>query len=150
VVTTEEGYEVRYEEQLLATLGDPQFSPEVECVTRDGSWRFIRLKRGNAQALDGTAVVASYLSNLFPGGTIELTDSSRFRLRPPLPWTETWKLRRGRELVVALRLEKVVFGPAAREVYQLPLLTLFAFHSMLIEYSRQSGGGGGDGGGGGF
>jgi hypothetical protein len=151
MVTTEDGYELRHEDQPLATLGDPRFDAVVPCVTRDGSWHLRRLRNGDTEASDGAAVVARYDSNLLPGGTIELPDETRMRLRPPVTG-ETWKVRRGRrdEVLRMVRTNgpwRIEFTEAAREVYHLPLLTMFAFHAMLVEIDRPGGGGvSGDGG----
>jgi hypothetical protein len=147
MVTVDDGYELSYEDQLLATLGDPAFEAEVECVTRDGVWRFARLRGGDTEAIAGSAVVARYKSNALPGGTITLADETKLRLRPPF-MGDTWKLRRGaRDNVLRIRPRngpwQIEFGESAREVYQLPLLTMFAFHAMLVEFDRPSGGGGG-------
>jgi hypothetical protein len=147
--TVEGGYELRYGDATLATLGDPKFEAEVECVTRDGSWLFKRLRGGNTEAVSGTAVVARYKSNALPGGTITLGEGTKLRLRPPITG-ERWRIRRGaRETVLSIRAPKgpweITFGEAAREVYELPLLTTFAFHAMLVELDRPSGGNGGGG-----
>lgn len=142
-------YELRYGETVLATLQNPAFARDVECVTRDGRWVFRRLRAGNGQARDGTAVIARYRSGFLPGGTIELPDGVELRLRPPGPG-QTWKVRRGlRERVLRITATKgpwaIRFDPAAGELYHLPLLTMFAFHSMLGEMGKLSGDGGGAG-----
>jgi hypothetical protein len=157
VAAIDDGYELRYVDQPLAWLGDPQFAAVVECVTRDGTWWFRRFKGGDTEATDpyeGAAAMASYKSGLLPGGTIQLSDETRFKLRPPVAG-ETWKLRRGpRER--ALEIErtkcgwKIGFGPLASEIYQLPLLTMFALHAVLVEFDRPGGGGGDGGAGAGF
>jgi hypothetical protein len=144
VVSVENGYELRYEDKRLATLGDPKFEAEVECVTRDGAWRFARLRGGHTEATDGAGIVARYKSNALPGGTITLGDEIKLKLRPPV-MGETWRVRRGiREAVLEIRAPKgpweVEFAAGARDIYQLPLLTMFAFHAMLVELDRPSGG----------
>jgi hypothetical protein len=146
VISVDEGWELRYGDQLLATLGNPTFEAEVECVTRDGEWVFTRLRGGNTEASTGAAIVARYRSNVLPGGRIELGDGTRLRLRPPPPLGETWRVRRGRDVVLALSPTSVEFGPAARELHELPLVTMLAIHARLTEVDRPSGGGGGDGG----
>jgi hypothetical protein len=145
-----ECYELRYEDSVLATLDNPAFATAVECATRDGSWVFDRLRAGHCEARQGTAVVARYRSAFLPGGAIELPDGLELRLRPPGPG-QTWRVRRGlRERVLQITATtgpwKVGFAAAAREIYHLPLLTMFAFYAMLSEVDRQGGSSGGDGG----
>jgi hypothetical protein len=144
VFTDEYGYEVRHENNVVARVGDPTFSAVVPCVTRDGHWQFERLRGGDTEATLGTAVIARYDSNLLPGGKIELLDGTRFRLRPPVVG-ETWRVPRVLEITRTAGPYKVRFREAAREVSQLPLLTMFAFHAMLVEHRPGGGGGGGDG-----
>ena len=134
--TVEGGYELRYGDQPLATLGDAKHEVEVECVTRDGSWRFASLRGGNTEARSGSAVVARCRSNLLPGATLTLPDETRLRLRPPV-MGETWRVRRGlRDTVLHMRSPKgpwlVGFGHEARDIYHLPLLTMFALHAVLV------------------
>jgi hypothetical protein len=61
VVAIDDGYELRYADQPLGWLGDPKFAAVVEAVTRDGTWWFRRLKRGDTEATE---------PRLVPGGTI--------------------------------------------------------------------------------
>jgi hypothetical protein len=151
MVAVGEGWELRHEEQLLATLGNPAFAAEVECVTRDGRWVFARLRGGHTEAKTGAAVVARYKSNALPGGIITLPDETKLRLRPPAT-SQTWRVRRGvREAILELRLREVhweiEFSPGARDIYHLPLLTMFAFHAVLVELDAPGGSTGGNGGG---
>ena len=53
-------------------------------------------------------------------------------------------MRRGpRERVLEIELTKhgweIEFGPAAKEIYHLPLLTMFALHAVLVESDRPGG-----------
>jgi hypothetical protein len=149
MVTTEDGYELRYGDSALATMGNPKLDAEVECVTRDGTWRFKRLRGGNTEAGLGSAIVARYKSNAFPGGVITLGEAVKLKLRPPIV-SETWRVRRGaRETILSIRAPagpwEIRFTAAAREIYELPLLTLFAFHAMLVELDRPGGDGSGGG-----
>jgi hypothetical protein len=142
--TTDEGYELRVDDDVIATLGNPKFQAEVECVTADGSWTFVRLVRGHTEARRGTATVARYSSGLLPGGRIELgSDGIALRLRPPVTG-ETWRVRRGFAQAVMIRAPQgpweITFGRPARDIYELPLLTMFAFHAMLVEIDRPAGG----------
>jgi hypothetical protein len=146
MVNTEEGgYELRYEETVLATLGNPRIQAEVECVTRDGTWRFVQLRNAHAEAMLGTAVVATYRSRALPGGTIVLGDDTKLRLRPPIVG-DTWRLRRGRrDTLLEMRSGKhewrLRFGHTARELHELPLVTMFAFHGAAMEMARSPEGG---------
>jgi hypothetical protein len=149
VVTTDDGYQLRGGEQSLALLDNPRFEASVSCVTRDGQWRFNRLRGGNTEAISGSATVARYKSNALPGGTIELPNETKLRLRPPFT-SQTWRVRRGaRERVLEIRVAKgtwqIEFTPAASEIYHLPLLTMFAFHAMLVEIDTPTGGSTGPG-----
>src|SRR3954454_3408189 len=148
MVTTEDGYELRHEDVALGTRGDPSFETEVECVTRDGAWTFARLRRGDTEARMGTAALARYRSGFLPGGRIELPDGRELRLRPPAV-SETWRVRRGAlKQVMWIRITKgpweIGFGSLARDIHDLPLLTMFAFHAMLVEIDRPVGAGGAD------
>jgi hypothetical protein len=149
VFTVDEGYELRHGESPLATLGDGLTERSVDCVTRDGSWVFTTKRGNNVEISDGSATVARYQSGLLPGGRIELPDGSKVRLRPRSAGAK-WRVELSRrEPVLDLRAVKgpwvVEFGPAAREVYHLPLLTMLSFHAAMIE-SRTPSSGGGDGG----
>jgi hypothetical protein len=142
-VEVDDGYELRYEDRVLGWLGDPKFERTVRCVTRGSEWTFTRMRSGDTEATSGTAPVARYKSNVLPGGTIELPDESRFRLRAPVTG-ELWKLRRGRrEVLLALRPMRngweIRFEPAAREIPQLPLVTMVALHAVLVEVGRTTG-----------
>jgi hypothetical protein len=142
-VEVDDGYELRHGDHVLGWLGDPRFELAVRCVTRGSEWTFTRLRGGDTEATSGTALVARYKSNLLPGGTIELPDESRFRLRPPVTG-EFWKLRRGRrEVVLALRLMRdgweIRLDEAAREIRQLPLVAMVALHAVLVEVGRTTG-----------
>lgn len=146
----EDGWELHYGDAVLATLGNPAFVREVHCVTCDGQWTFERLRGGHTEARQGSAVIARYRSRVIPGGVIELPDEMKLRLRPPAT-SRTWRVRRGLRVVVLTISPteagwKVEFGALAREIYHLPLLTMFAFHAVLTEADRPAGGGGGDGG----
>lgn len=150
MVTTQDGYELRHGDAVLATLGDGLTDPVVECVTRDGSWTFTTRRGNRVEVGDGEA---RYDSGVLHGGRIRLPDGTRFRLRPVAAGTK-WRVQRSRrEWVLDIRTTKgpwvIAFGPAAREVYQLPLLTMLSFHATIVE-SRTPFAGGGDGGGVGF
>jgi hypothetical protein len=140
-----EGYEIRHEDRVLGWLDEPRLAPAVRCITRGSEWTFTRLRGGDTEATSGTAVVARYKSNFLPGGTIELPDESRFRLRPPATG-EKWRLRRGRrEILLELRPMRdgweIRFKPAAREIHQLPLVAMVALHAALVELDRPTGDG---------
>ena len=144
-VEVDDGYELRHGDHVLGWLGDPKFELAVRCVTRGSEWTFKRLRGGDTEATSGTAVVARYKSNFLPGGTIELPDESRFRLRPPATG-EKWRLRRGRrEILLELRPMRdgweIRFKPAAREIHQLPLVAMVALHAALVELDRPTGDG---------
>jgi hypothetical protein len=134
---------------LVGWLEDPRATAEARCLARDGDWRFTRLRGGDIEATLGTAVIARYESKFLPGGAIVLGDGSRLRLRPPVVG-DTWRLRQGRRTAVlevapqrvgwAVRLK-----PPARELQQLSLITLFAFHAVLSELDRPTGGNGASG-----
>jgi hypothetical protein len=154
----EHGYELRHEEFLLGSLGEPRHEAVVHASTRDGSWWFSRLRGGGvevSEAREGAPAIAEYRSNLVSGGSIELPDGVRLRLRPPI-LGETWRVRRGaRELIMEFSKPwkpwRVRMTPAAREVYHVPLLTMLAFDAALVELDRPAGGAaGGDGGAVGF
>jgi hypothetical protein len=143
--TVDPGYELRHGDQPLGSLsGDPRLAATVECATGNGAWLFARLRGGNTEALANDAVLARYKANLLPGGTFELPDGTKPKLRAPIP-RRPWRVPD----VLAIHAKdgpwELRFGAAAREVYHLPLLTMFAFHAMLVELDRPSGGGGGDG-----
>jgi hypothetical protein len=143
MVTVEDGYELRYEDVVLATLGDPKLEAEVECVTRDGTWRFASLRGGSTEARAGSAVVARCRSNLFPGATITLPDETRLRLRPPV-MGQAWRVRRGmRDTLLDMRSPEgpwlVTIDPDARDIYHLPLLTVFALHAVLVQTASLGG-----------
>src|ERR1700712_5187866 len=72
---TEDGYELRCEEQLLASLGDPKFEASVACVTRDGQWQFNRLSGGNTKAVSGSAAGARHKSDVLSGGAVGPPDA---------------------------------------------------------------------------
>jgi hypothetical protein len=149
MVTVHDGFELRHEDQVLAQLGDPRIARVVPCVTHDGEWRFERMRSGDTEATAGVAVVAKYKSNLLAGGEIGLPDGLELRLRPPV-LSETWTLRRGlRERVLVIKAPagpwRISFSDAAREIHQLPLITMFAFHAMIVEVDRPSGGASGGG-----
>jgi hypothetical protein len=143
----EHGYELRYGDLPLAWMEDPRGERTVYCATRDGSWLFTRLRGGNTEATPargGDEPVARYKSKLLPGGTIELPDGTNVKLRPPVT-SDTWRVQRGRrDLVLDVRDPwkpwLVRFGDAAREIYQLPLITMFAFHALLVETETPSSG----------
>jgi hypothetical protein len=141
----EDGYELRYGDLSLAWMEDPRNARTVKCVTRDGEWLFTRFRGGNTEAADARGeVVARYRSKLLPGGKIELPDGVLVKLRPPV-LGETWRVRADRRaLVLDMRAPwkpwLVRFGPGAREVYHLPLLTMFAFHALLVEADTSIGG----------
>jgi hypothetical protein len=144
VLPGRDGHEVRYGDVSLAWVENPLFAAEARCTTRGAEWTFTRLRGGDTHAAIGTAVIARYDSNLLPGGKIELGDGSLFRLRAPVGG-EIWRVRRGRrELVLDIRPLSdrwaIRFAPAAREVHELPLLTMFAFHAVLVEIDRPTGG----------
>jgi hypothetical protein len=138
VPRVEEGYELRIGDLPLARMEDPHDGHTVTCTTRDGEWFFTRYRGGNTEATDVRGdVVARYKSKLLPGGTIELPDGVRVKLRPAA-LGETSRVRDARRaLVLDIRAPwkpwLIRFGEAAREVYHLPLLTMFAFHALLVE-----------------
>jgi hypothetical protein len=143
-VAVGEGYEIRHEDRVLGWLDEPRLAPVVRCITRGSEWTFTRLRGGNTEATAGTAVVARYKSHVLPGGTIELPDESRFRLRRPSMTEVAWSLRRGRrEVLLELRPMRdgweIRFEPAAREIYQLPLVAMVALHAVLLEAGQSTG-----------
>ena len=151
-VLGEDAFEIRRGDQRLAWLGDPAFSGEVDCLTRDGVWSFNWLRGGKTEALLGTAVVARYTSGVLPGGRIQVGEEPHFRLRPPRPWEDQlWRVGRGREPVLRLRTGdapwRIEFAGGARHLESLPLLTTFALHAVLVERAIPAAAEGGNGGG---
>ena len=142
IETLDDTWELRYSDTLLARMGDTRYS-QVDCTTRDGVWVFTRERGGDIEATQGTAVVARYVSGLLPGGPIELVTGARFKLRPPVVG-ETWRLRNVAEFKREKECWSVRFGEGAREVHELPLLTMVALRAILSEH-RYSGDGGGAG-----
>jgi hypothetical protein len=143
-----DGYELRYGDLTLARMENPRQAPTVSCATRDGDWLFTRFRGGHTAATDargGDDVVARYKAKLLPGGTIELPSGPRIKLRPP-SLNRTWKAHADRRApVLDFRRHEdewlVRFGEAARDVYHLPLLTMFAFHAVLVETDAPTTGG---------
>ena len=138
--TLDDTWELRYGDVLLGRLGDTRYAT-VECTTRDGVWVFTRERGGDIEATQGTAVVARYESGLMPGGPIELVTGARFKLRPPIVG-ETWRIRNLVDFKPEEGVWSIGFGERAREVYELPLLTMLALRAILSEH-RYSGDGGG-------
>ena len=149
----DDGYELRYEDVRLGWVGDPTYERVALAVTRDGVWWFARTRGPGTEVSelrDDSPVIARYASKLVPGGTIELPDGARLRLRPPV-LGETWRVRRGaREQILELgepwKPWRTRLAPAARDIYHLPLLTMLAFHAVLVEMDSRAGGGEGGGG----
>ena len=148
VVPAEGGSEVRGGDgEMVAWLESDWERWVVGCVTGDGSWEF-ELHRDNQVTVrpSGTDadVVARYRPGLVSGGTIELSDGSRLRFRPPA-LGETWRVRSGllRD-VVRVHAEgaarEIRFGSAAREVHDLPLVTMLALHLVAVEGNRVNAG----------
>jgi hypothetical protein len=138
-----DGYEVQGGDEVVGWLEDPRTTPAARCVARDGDWLFRRLRGGSTEATMGTAVVARYESRLVAGGTVVMSDESRFRLRTPA-LGDTWRLRRARrELVLTVRplREGWAIHLSAGTNQQLSLLTLFTFHAVLSELDRPMTGG---------
>jgi hypothetical protein len=146
----EGGYELRYGDLPLARIEDPRNARTVTCTTRDGKWLFTRFRGGNTEATDARGdVVARYRSRLLPRGTIELPDGARAKLRPSALGETTRVFGDRRTLLLDIRAPwrpwLVRFGPGAREIYHLPLLTMLAFHALLVEVDTvvpAAGGGG--------
>lgn len=138
VETLDDGRELRYGDVPLARLGDPRYTA-VECTTRDGGWVFTRKRGGDIEATLGTAVVARYDSGLMPGGPIELASDARFNLRPPVVGA-TWRIRGVAEFTHEKDAWWVRFGERAREIHELPLVTMLALYALLTEH-RYSGAG---------
>jgi hypothetical protein len=153
VVTVGDGYELRHAERVLGWLESEWQRAVVECVTADGSWEFALHRDRRVLATNrGTSedVIASFAPGLVTGGTIELPGGPRFRLRAPA-LGETWRVRKGlRETILAIRAPagpwEIDFTVAARELYELPLLTMLAFHVVQREAARFEGGAAGGGG----
>jgi hypothetical protein len=134
----EDGYELRYGDLPLAWMEDPREAAAASCATRDGEWLFTRFRGSNTEATDARGdVVARYRSKLVRGGTIELPDGVSVKLRPSVLGETTKVVGDRRTLVLDMRAPwkpwLVRFGPGAREIYHLPLLTMFAFHALLVE-----------------
>jgi hypothetical protein len=153
VVTVEGGYELRHEERLLGWLENEWQRPVIDCATADGSWQFALQRDRRVLATNRGAseeVIASFAPGLVTGGTIDLPDAPRLRLRAPA-LGETWRVRRGlRGTILTIRAPagpwEIDFMAAARELYHLPLLTMLAFHVLQREASRYEGGAAGGGG----
>jgi hypothetical protein len=144
----EDGYELRYEDTPLGWVDDPRHERVAIAVTRDGAWRFTRTRGGGVEVSEpreDAPVIARYGSKLLPGGTIELPEGLRLRLRPPI-LGETWKVRRGpREQILELtpdrsRPWRARLSSASRDIHQLPLLTVLAFHAVVSEIDSPDGG----------
>jgi hypothetical protein len=141
-----DGYEIRHEDRVLGWLDEPRLERAVRCITRGSEWTLTRSRTGNTEVTTGTAVVARYKSSVLPGGTLELPDESRFRLRRPSMTGVAWSLRRGRrEVVLELRPMRdgweIQFEPAAREIHQLPLVAMLALYAVVVEAAQPNMGG---------